>query len=71
MLFVFPAGFAIKDFRFGVGRDAEYEWRRLEADWLVKACLELPCRSVHNHHCGAFIDTDDKPQPAVNTDDVV
>ena len=71
MLFVFPAGFAIKDFRFGVGRDAEYEWRRLEADWLVKARLEVPPWPVHQDDGGTFGDADDPSKLVATADDVV
>ena len=71
MLFVFPAGFAIKDFRFGVDGDAKRDRWRMETHLLVKARGEFPCPPVHQHDGGAFIDTNDQTKPAINADNVI
>jgi hypothetical protein len=71
MLFVFPAGLAIKDFRFGVDGDAKRDRWRMETHLLVKARSEFPSPPVHKHYGGAFIDTDNSAQLAVNADNVI
>ena len=71
MLFVFPAGFAIKDFRVGVDGDAKRDRWRMETHLLVKARGEFPCPPVHEHDGGAFIDTNDQTKPAINADNVI
>jgi hypothetical protein len=63
--------FAVKDFNFGVGGDAERRGRRLEADGLVKACLKDPLGPVHQQHCRRFIYAKNAAQSAVKAKDIV
>ena len=62
--------FEVKDFNFGLGRDAERGRWRGEPDGFVKAGLKFPDWAVHNHNRRALIHAQNTAKPALIADDI-
>ena len=60
----------VKNFDFGLGRDAERRGRGSEPHRLVKPRLELPDWPVHNDDCRALIHADDTAQSIFKAKDI-
>jgi hypothetical protein len=60
----------VKNFDFGLGRDAERRGRRSKPHRLVKPRLEFPDWPVHNDDCRAIINSDDTAQTIFKAKDI-